>query len=152
MQPDGVKDHPDSGYNGTMNNATTKEVEDVTLRRSEDLCRLAEMLGYGRGPIKQLTCSNGAHVSSLLQFFDDNPGAMEAVHEFVLVNLDAYDLDEEEEDEDEEETDEACPGKRGDTPRHGCVPGDGVTEGCEDPGGCGELRPAATARGPSATS
>jgi len=113
-----------------MNNATTKEVEDVTLRRSEDLCRLAEMLGYGRGPIKQLTCSNGAHVSSLLQFFDDNPGAMEAVHEFVLENLDAYDLDEEEETD---EDDEACPGC-------GCVPGDGTTEGCEDPGGCGELR------------
>jgi hypothetical protein len=87
-----------------MSKATKSEVEDVQLRRSEDLCKLAEMLGYRRS-FGQLQCSNGAYVSSLLDFFDDNPGAMEALHEWVVDHIDAYELpedDEEEEDDSEE--------------------------------------------------
>jgi hypothetical protein len=77
------------GYSLTM--ASKKEVENLTLRSSSDLCKLAEMLGYKR-PYGQLRCSNGAFVSSLLDFFDDNPGAMEAVSEWVMEN---HDLEEE---------------------------------------------------------
>jgi hypothetical protein len=113
------------GYSLTM--ASKKEVENLTLRSSSDLCKLAEMLGYKR-PYGQLQCSNGAFVSSLLDFFDDNPGAMEAVSEWVMEN---HDL--EEEDEEEELDEEACPGC-------GCMPGDGITEECNDPVGCGEAK------------
>lgn len=108
--------------------ATTKEVENISLRKSDDLCKLAEMLGYKRGRGDQLQCNNGAFVSSLLDFFDDNPGAIEAVHSFVMENIAGYDLEEE-----EEEDEEACPGC-------GCVPGDGITEECNDPLGCGEAK------------
>lgn len=89
--------------------ATTKDIENLRLRKSDDLCKLAEMIGYGRGRFSQLACSNGAYVSSLLEFFDDNPGAMEAVQEFILDNIDSYDIDEED-DEDEEDEDEAAEG------------------------------------------
>ena len=111
--------------------ATTKEIENLTLRNSDDLCKLAEMLGYRTKGWGQLQCNNGAFVSSLLDFFNDNPGAIEAVHNFVLENIEAYDLEKEEEEE--ELDDEACPGC-------GCVPGDGITEECNDPLGCGEAK------------
>jgi hypothetical protein len=108
--------------------ATKSDIENALIRNADDLCKLAEMLGYGE-KWGQLQCSNGAFVSSLLSFFNDNPGAIEAVHGFVMQNLDVYDLDEEEEELDEE----ACPGC-------GCVPGDGITEECNDPLGCGEAK------------
>jgi hypothetical protein len=60
-----------------------KNLENTRLARSEDLCALVEKLGYVEGPIKQLQCNNGAFVSSLLNFFDDNPGAMEALAEWI---------------------------------------------------------------------
>lgn len=113
--------------------ATTKEVENLTLRNSDDLCKLAEMLGYGDSRFGQLQCNNGAFVSSLLNFFNDNPGAIEAVHQFVLDNIDSYDLEEDEEEDEEELDEDACPGC-------GCVPGDGITEECNDPLGCGEAK------------
>lgn len=53
---------------------------------TSDLCKMAELMGYkdsGRFAINQLQCNNGAFVSSLLRFFEDNPGAVEAVHEWV---------------------------------------------------------------------
>jgi len=75
------------------------EVEKMNLRRSDDLCKLVEGLGYNTEP-RQLQCNNGAYVSSLLHFFDDNPGAMEALQEWVLENSD---LEEGEEEEDDEE-------------------------------------------------
>jgi hypothetical protein len=65
-----------------------KNLENMRLRDSNDLCLLAEKLGYGRGRIQQLQCNNGAFVSSLLEFFDDNPGAMEALVEWVAENHD----------------------------------------------------------------
>ncbi len=73
--------------------ATQKEIENLNLVRSQDLCKLAEMLGYSRGVIGQLQNNNGIFVSSLLDFFDDNPGAMGAVAEWVLEH---HKLDEEE--------------------------------------------------------
>ena len=88
----------------------------MNLRNSEDLCKLAELIGYNQGRLSQLQCNNGAFVSSLLAFFDDNPGAIEAVQQFVVENIDSYELSdelteddgegEEEEDEEEEGDDE----------------------------------------------
>lgn len=80
--------------------ATIRDIENLNLYRSDELCKLAEMLGYldkGRFAINQLQCNNGAYASSLLSFFDDNPGAMEAVREWVVENFDLYDELEEKE-------------------------------------------------------
>ena len=120
--------------------ATKNEIKNLTLRNSYDLCKLAEMLGYG-DKFGQLQCNNGPFVSSLLNFFNDNPGAIAAVHEFVMENIDCYETveKEKEKEEVEEEIDEddenplACPGC-------GCMPGDGITESCNHPLGCGESK------------
>ena len=80
------------------------------LNKSDDLCSLVEAIGYGGQP-HQLQCDNGAYVSSLLAFFDDNPGAMEAVRDFIIENRDEMpepieesdDSDDLFEDEDEDE-------------------------------------------------
>lgn len=84
--------------------ATKSEVMDVILRKSDDLCKVAEMIGYketGRFAINQLQCKNGAYVSSLLRLLDDNPDLMETVRDWVLKKRD--DLIEEEPEEVEEE-------------------------------------------------
>ncbi len=89
------------------NDTAAKKVRDMNIRGSEGLCKLAELIGYNQGHFSQMQCNNGAFVSSLLAFFDDNPGAIEAVQEFVAKSIDFYDLDDELfEDEDDEEEDE----------------------------------------------
>lgn len=93
------------------NDKAVTKIENMNLRRSEDLCKLAELIGYG-DKWGQLQCNNGAFVSSLLAFFDDNPGAMEAVQTFIIENIDSYELSDEltEDDgegEDEEEEDDS---------------------------------------------
>lgn len=70
---------------------------DMPLRTSQDLCKMAEMLGYG-DRFGQLQNENGSFVSSLLNFFDDNPGAMAAVMDWAVDN---HDLPDEEEPDDE---------------------------------------------------
>jgi hypothetical protein len=84
--------------------ATRKSIENLRIRKSDDLCKMAEDLGYKR-PWGQLQCNNGAFVSSLLDFLDDNPGAMEAIQEWALKNCDLDETDDEE-DECENEEDE----------------------------------------------
>ncbi len=81
--------------------ATRKEIENCQLGNSADLCKLAETLEY-RGFVDQLQLKNGAYASSLLAFFDDNPGAIEAVTDWVLDNLAEDDEDEEFEDDEDE--------------------------------------------------
>jgi hypothetical protein len=77
------------------------QVERRRIHCSDDLCSLVEDLGYNNSP-KQLQCNNGSYVSSLMHFFDDNPGAMEAVQEWILNNSELDDDDEEDlEGEDE---------------------------------------------------
>ena len=106
--------------------ATRQDIEN--LRHDyKDLCKLAEMLGYRTSPFGQLQCDNGAFVSSLLEFFEDNPGACEAVIEWVLERGAHRDGDA---IEDTHDHDLECPGC-------GCMPGDGKTLGCDDPMGCG---------------
>jgi hypothetical protein len=74
--------------------ATKSEIENLQLNKSQDLCKLAELLGYKRGAYGQLQNNNGSFVSSLTDFFDDNPGAMQAVAEWVLKH---HQLDDEDE-------------------------------------------------------
>lgn len=63
----------------------TKDIYKFPLRRSDDLCRLIEEVtdDYRDGP-KQLQCSNGAFVSSLLNFLDDNPEALEVLRDWIV--------------------------------------------------------------------
>lgn len=59
------------------------------MRNSEELCLVVEALGYrSRGtylPTTQL--KNGAYVTSLLNFFNDNPGALAAVERWIAENF-----------------------------------------------------------------
>lgn len=66
----------------TLTTRDLKELKTEGEQGSEDLCKLAELLGY-KGYPNQLACSNGAYVSSLLHFFEDNPGCVEAIHDWV---------------------------------------------------------------------
>ncbi len=85
--------------------SSKRDVEDLMLRRSEDLCMLAEMIGY-RAKYGQLINNNGTTVTSLLDFFDDNPGAMEAIHTWVLEQIENGTYAEALEEDEEEECDE----------------------------------------------
>ena len=73
-----------------------KDIESFRLRGSEDLCVLVEKLDYRQDP-KQLQNNNGSFVSSLLHFFDDNPGALEALQEWIADNCAQDEGDEEDE-------------------------------------------------------
>lgn len=66
------------------------------------LCKLANKLGY-RDPFQQLINSDGSCVGDLLDFFEDNPGAIEEVINWVA---DQYGNEEYDEDEDDENEDE----------------------------------------------
>lgn len=82
-----------------------REVEQFPLRNGSDLCKLVEELGYkdNGNHFPQLQLNNRAHVSSLLNFFDDNPGALEKVQEFIMDSKFLVSDDSEEEEEVEEE-------------------------------------------------
>ena len=83
-----------------MNSSSmSKTIRDIRIRESSDLCKIAELLGYkdtGRFAINQLQCENGAFVSSLLRFLDDNPGCMKAIQDWILNKY--FDDDNSEED------------------------------------------------------
>lgn len=69
------------------------------------LCKLANQLGY-RDPAQQLINSDGSCVGDLLTFFEDNPGAIEAVIEWAADHHGVEDDEmEDEEDEDASESD-----------------------------------------------
>ncbi len=74
------------------NKLTTKALNSFKVegaRGFEDLCKMAELMGYkdtGRFAINQLQLRNGAFVSSLIRFFEDNPGLIETIHEWVRQN------------------------------------------------------------------
>jgi hypothetical protein len=75
--------------------ATRREVESIKSD-TNGLCKLARILGY-KDPCSQLINSDGSVVGDLLYFLEDNPGACEAIVDWVLENSD---LEEEEEDSD----------------------------------------------------
>ena len=78
--------------------ASTREIEDTRLT-VEGLCQMARKLGY-KDPASQLINSDGSVVGDFLYFLEDNPGAIEAIVEWVLQN---HDLDDDEENEEEED-------------------------------------------------
>lgn len=48
----------------------------------QDLAKMAEMLGY-KEKFGHLQCKNGAYITNFLNFLEDNPGAVEAIHKWV---------------------------------------------------------------------
>lgn len=67
------------------------------------LCGLARKLGY-KDPFSQLINNDGTCIGDLLDFFEDNPGAICAVVEWVHENYGDDKMDEDEEvDEDEDD-------------------------------------------------
>lgn len=65
---------------------TLKTIEDTNISDSESLAQLAKDLGYGDSSFGQLYFRNGACATNLFEFLDDNPGAIEAVVNWVLEN------------------------------------------------------------------
>lgn len=80
---------------------TKNEVREFRPRNSDDLCKLAEMVGFGGGSEGQLQCKNGAFVSSLLEMIDDNPDLIDLIKDFVTDNIDAYEALEDDDEEEE---------------------------------------------------
>ena len=64
-----------------MSDLTSNDIDSAPTT-AEGLCAVVEKLGY-RAWVSQLQCKNGAFVSSLLAFFNDNPGAVEALYDFI---------------------------------------------------------------------
>lgn len=84
--------------------ATKNDIENAR-QTPKALALICEKLGYARS-FGQLQFDNGAHVSSILDFFDDNPGAIEAIYNFMLDNADALEIDDEEEEQEDEDSGE----------------------------------------------
>lgn len=54
-------------------------------RGFQDLCHLVEELGYRNFP-QQLQNNNGTFVSSLTNFLEDNPGAIQSIYDWIEEN------------------------------------------------------------------
>lgn len=131
-------------------------IDKENLHRTEgnkgvrNLCRLANLLGYqDRTYFGQVA---GACYGDLILLLEDNPGLVEAMHEWLQDNL-----DEEEDPEDEEEPKDEC--YQFDDDPAGCqdaglhlksVDGDGYCNSCGHPcetmkcpncSGCGSVEP-----------
>jgi hypothetical protein len=91
--------------------ASRKVIEAIRSESgAEGLAGMARELGY-RSRFGQLQFNNGATASDLFEFFQDNPGAVDAVLTWVLDegrDSDGNELSDEDEDEetDEDEEDE----------------------------------------------
>jgi hypothetical protein len=60
------------------------EIENLrTDQGAKTLAKMARLLGY-HSPLAQLAFGNGATASDLFDFFEDNPGAVEAVIDWVI--------------------------------------------------------------------
>jgi hypothetical protein len=83
-----------------------REIADIN-HTVPGLCKLARMLGY-KDPFSQLINNDGSVVGDLLDFFDDNSGACEAVIEWVLergCHSDGTPIEDEDEDDEDYEDD-----------------------------------------------
>lgn len=69
-------------------------ISNMRVRNLEDLALLVRDLGY-KSELHQLQFRNGASASDLFDFFEDNPGALEAVVDWIHEN---YGDEEDEED------------------------------------------------------
>lgn len=72
---------------------------DEARPNSNGLIKIAGLMGYDTYP-QQLITENGYAVSGLLNFLDDNPGAVEAVLEWIE-EFYGNELDDSEDDEEE---------------------------------------------------
>ena len=70
----------------------------------EGLCKLANKLGYN-DPLRQLINRDGSAVGDLLYFLEDNPGAIEALIDWIYEESETaqWEVEPEEEDDEEEE-------------------------------------------------
>ena len=85
-----------------------REIENIRSESgAEGLAKMSQLLGY-KSRFGQLMFNNGATASDLFEFFEDNPGAVEAVINWALENHPNAqdDVEDEECNEDEEEEDE----------------------------------------------
>jgi hypothetical protein len=81
-----------------MNRKEFQNLRNEGGRGFQDLCKLAEELGYDGAP-QQLQNNNGTFVSSLIYFLEDNPGAVQSIYDWVHENYEE-EIPEEEEEED----------------------------------------------------
>ena len=82
---------------------TRSEIEEINPEGgAQALAMMARRLGYV-SHLAQLGFPNGATASDLFEFFDDNPGAVEAVVEWVLDRGRTRDGDELTEDDEEDD-------------------------------------------------
>ena len=85
-----------------------KRSEIENLRVSvEGLCKMARELGY-KDPAYQLMNNDGTCVGDFLYFLEDNPGAVEAIFNWVLdegTDRDGQPLEDDDEEEEEEDAD-----------------------------------------------
>lgn len=84
-----------------MNSSDILDTRDTV----KGLCKLASKLGY-KDPCHQLANSDGSVVGDLLCFFEDNPGACQAVIDWTYDHAKSILADDYEEDEDEDGDDE----------------------------------------------
>ena len=62
---------------------TRREIENTRPDGAQGIAMMAKKLGY-KAPWEQLMFSNGASATNLIEFLDDNPGACEAIVQWVL--------------------------------------------------------------------
>jgi len=86
-----------------MNREEFRNLRSEGVRGFQDLCKLAEELGYDGFP-QQLQNNNGTFVSSLINFLEDNPGVIQTIYDWVEENF-KEELADEYEEEDEEDED-----------------------------------------------
>lgn len=78
----------------------------MKAKNTEDLCLIAELLGYKYGlHSPQMSCENGSNISSLLNLIDDNPDLVEVIQNWVAENIDE-EFDPSIEEEEEEDFDD----------------------------------------------
>ena len=78
---------------------TLEEVEG-TKHTTEALALVCQKIGY-KSSFAQLSFNNGATASDLFEFFDDNPGAIEAVLNWILEHKGVFPIVGNDEDEQE---------------------------------------------------
>jgi hypothetical protein len=75
---------------------TPTEIRNTRDDRFQDLCKLAEQLGYKEVDVPQLFNPNGSCITSLINLLEDNPGATRAMIDWLADN------------HGEEETEDGC--------------------------------------------
>lgn len=73
-----------------------KDIEDLPQTVS-GLCNLARRAGY-KDPLYRLQNRDGSFIGDLLLFFEDNPGAIEAIYDWSMEHLEIEEEDEKAED------------------------------------------------------